>query len=61
MKQHSTPLAIRFEPDLRADLEALAKEEMRPLSNLIKKLLREAVEAKRKAKKTEDREACYVD
>jgi hypothetical protein len=42
---------IRLDPVLKAALERLAKQDKRPLSSLIHKILEEHVEAQRKVKK----------
>lgn len=48
------PIAIRFDPELRAELEKIAARENRKLSNLVETVLRQYVEAqKRKAKHDE--------
>jgi molybdopterin-guanine dinucleotide biosynthesis protein A len=48
------PISIRFDPELRAELEKIAQRENRKLSNLVETILRQYVEAqKRKAKRDE--------
>jgi predicted transcriptional regulator len=51
-KMHA--ISIRFDPELRAELEKIAARENRKLSNLVETILRQYVEAgKRKARKHE--------
>lgn len=45
-KMHA--ISIRFDPELRAELEKIAARENRKLSNLVETVLRQYVEAQKK-------------
>jgi hypothetical protein len=52
LEMAKTPsFGIRLEPVVKAALEKIAKQDKRPLSSLIHKILEEYVEAQRKARK----------
>jgi predicted HicB family RNase H-like nuclease len=44
------PLTIRIDPQLKADLQALARSDDRSLANFVERLLRREVEKKKPAK-----------
>jgi hypothetical protein len=50
----STAISIRFDPELRAELEKIAQRENRKLSNLVETVLREYVESQRRKRAPKD-------